>query len=133
MKKITFALIYIVIAITVLTSSGCSGKNSTNNYRVFVGTNDKDTNKLEIPLEDQKDILLKIIIKYVDGVTIYNSDGYWKNDNGEICIEKTFVCDFLDISKDSLEKICDEALVALNQNSILYEKNNCTINFYSRK
>ncbi len=133
MKKNSFGILsFFVCTFVVLSLSSCVKKQSFDNYRLYVGTNDKDTYKIEKPLEEQKSILLKIITNYTDGVTIYEADGYWKDEKGEITVEKTFVCEFFDIEPETLKKISSDVLAELNQNSVMCVQSNCQTTFLSQ-
>lgn len=131
-KNSSKILSFFVCAIVALTLSSCVKPQTSANYRLYVGTNDKDTYKIEKPLEEQKSTLLKIVTKYTDGVTIYEADGYWKDEKGEITVEKTFVCEFFDIEPEILKKISSDVLVELNQNSVMCVQNNCKTAFLSQ-
>ena len=52
------------------------------------------------------------------------------DEKGRRTIENTMICQFADIRKEQLQKIMDELLTALNQNSILVEKRNADVSFY---
>ena len=125
-------LCFFACAFVVFALSSCVRPQSSANYRLYIGTNDKDTYKIEKPLEEQKSTLLKIITKYTDGVTIYESDGYWKDEKDEITVEKTFVCEFFGIDPEILKKISSDVLTELNQNSVMCVQNNCKTVFLSQ-
>lgn len=110
--------------ILVLMMTACSSSRSSKCSRLYVGTDDKETNQIEIPLDKQKEILLDIISRYADGATIYEADGYWKNENGEMTFEKTFVCEFFDVDKNVIKNISKDVLLELNQKTILYTEQN---------
>ena len=100
-------------------------------YTLYIGTNDKDTYK---PVYDFDVCLTKvteICTKYTDGCTIYEANGYWKDEKNEITNERTIACILEDIQKETVYKICDEVIVTLNQNSILVETSNVITTFYS--
>ncbi len=100
-------------------------------YTLYIGTNDKDTYKEEIPFNECLSIVTEICTKYTDGCTIYEAAGYWKDEKSEITKERTIACILEDIAKENVYKICDETIEALNQNSILIETGNVTTTFYS--
>ncbi len=102
-------------------------------YTLYVGTNDKDTYKNEIPVDQCLVKVTEICTKYADGCTIYQAAGYWKDEKSAITKEDTIVCILEDITKDTVYTICDEIIVTLNQNSILVETNNVVSTFYSSK
>lgn len=108
------------------------GKVSTQKkYTMYLGTNDKDTQKREIPLKEIQEQMHEICMKYVDGYTLTVADGYFKNAEGKAYREVSLVYVFIDAPIDSIKKIMDEALVKFNQSSILLEESDSKSIFYS--
>lgn len=108
------------------------GSNSLKTkYTLYIGTNDKDTYQPVMDFSDCVSKVTEICTKYTDGCTVYEAVGYWKDEKSEITKERTVACILEDIAKESVYKICDEAIIALNQNSILIETGNVTTTFYS--
>ncbi len=107
-----------------------SNKEATK-YTLYIGTNDKDTYQEEIPFDTCKEKVTEICVKYTDGCTIFDATGYWKDEKNNITTEKTIGCILEDIKVETVYKICDEVIVALNQNSILIETNKVNSIFYS--
>ena len=103
----------------------------TTKYTLYIGTNDKDTYKEEIPFETCLEKVTEICIKYTYGSTIFEATGYWKDDNNKITTERTIGCILEDIEKPIVYSICDELIVALNQNTILIETNQVSTVYYS--
>lgn len=110
-----------------------SGDSEQIYYTMYVGTNDKDTYKAEIPFEEAMDIVDNICKKYLDGVTLGTAIGSWMDETGEVTHENTIQVIAYDTDKETIQKISDEILVALNQNSILIVKNKGEIDFYNGK
>ena len=100
-------------------------------YTLYIGTNDKDTYKAEIPFDECLAKVTSICVQYTDGCTIYEANGYWKDEKNAITKERTIVCMLEDIISETVYKICDEVIEALNQNSILIESGNVATTFYS--
>ena len=100
-------------------------------YTIYLGTNDKDTLKPEIPLETIRAQMHEICIKYVDGYTVSVADGFYRDGDGNITHEVSLVYVFIDVPIDSVQKIMDEALTKFNQGSILLEVNRERGTFYS--
>ena len=48
-------------------------------YTIYLGTNDKDTQKQEIPTETIKAQMHEICMKYVDSYTLTIAEGYWRD------------------------------------------------------
>ena len=108
------------------------GKVSTQKkYTMYLGTNDKDTQRQEIPLEEIKTQMHEICMKHVDGYTLTIAEGYFKDDDGTPYHETSLVYVFIDASIDSMKKIMDEAIVKFNQSSILLEETSGKSIFYS--
>ncbi|MEG1886554.1 MAG: DUF3574 domain-containing protein [Oscillospiraceae bacterium] len=107
--------------------------NSTKSkYALYIGTNDKDTNQLEIPLEECKAIVKDVCIKYTTGFTIVDATGVWADDSERIADEISFICYFNDVTEDTIISISDDMLEKLDQNSILIEHQNLDFNIYSK-
>lgn len=140
MKKI-FALA-LLLAIFFVTITANAAKNisalgsevsTQKKYTLYLGTNDKDTLKQEIPIEEIKTQMHEICIKNAGGYTMMTADGYYLNDDGEMTRELSLVYIFLDTPIESIKKIMDEAIVKFNQASILLEEENIKSTFYSGK
>ncbi len=112
-------------------NSNISKQDEQTKYTLYIGTNDKDTYKLEIPFEECMTRVTQICVKHTSGCTIYEATGYWMDDNNNITTERTIAVILEDISKDTVYKICDEVIVSLNQNSILIETGTIKNNYYS--
>lgn len=100
-------------------------------YSLYIGTNDKDTYTQVIPFDTCLTKVTEICTKYTGGCTIYEANGYWKDDTSTITKEQSIVCILEDITKEKVYKICDEIIVELNQNSILIETQNVISTYYS--
>ncbi len=144
-KKINLALLCLIV-INILLSIGlaCFQKSSMHQkffgktmqsedkYLLYIGINDKDTNLPKYTQEEAKEIVNKICTKYVGGYTVLNSDGGWIDEKGVLFREKILVYELNDASEEQIKSILDEAIVALNQSSILVEKQNVSYIFYSK-
>ena len=106
-------------------------KSETTKYTLYIGTNDKDTYKEEIPFDECMSKVTDICVEYTGGCTIFEATGYWKDDKNNITTERSIGCILEDIQKETVYKICDDLIVLLNQNSILIETNNVSTLFYS--
>lgn len=100
-------------------------------YVMYIGTNDKDTYEQIISTDEAKRIIDKICLKYVSGYTIQEAQGVWTDENDTFTHENTLVCYFDDVSSEAVYSIADEIIEALNQNSVLIEKNQVVTEFYS--
>ncbi len=110
-----------------------SAKNNEydTKYTLYIGTNDKDTYQPVMEFDECLKKVTEICTKYTDGCTIFEANGYWKDDNDAITKERTIACILEDISLENVHKICDETIIALNQSSILIETSNIITTFYS--
>jgi len=102
-------------------------------YTMYLGTNDKDTLKQELPTETIREQMHAICLKYADGYTVSIMEGYYRDEAGNPTHEVTLVYVFFDTPLESVKKIMDEALVKFNQSSILLEESKAKSIFYSGK
>jgi hypothetical protein len=100
-------------------------------YVLYIGTNDKDTYKQEIPYDQCLAMVTNICTNHTGGGTIAEATGFWKDETGAITSEMTIQCILEDIEEEEVYKICDEILEALNQNSILVEKQDVISEYYN--
>lgn len=102
-------------------------------YVMYVGTNDKDTYQPEHTQEEAKNIVDKVCLKYFEGYTLQEATGAWTDENKNITHEYTLVCYFDEADKETVHKAADEIISALNQNTVLIEQDNISIEYYSGK
>ena len=107
-----------------------SSADRTVQYKMCIGTNDKDTGEQIIPTEDAKEIIEGICLKYLGGYTIQDATGGWTDENGQVVRENSIVCYFDDAEEEAVYQIADEVIAALNQSTVLIEKNLLEIEFY---
>ncbi len=100
-------------------------------YILYIGTNDKDTYTQLIPTDEARDIVNGICAKYTDGYTASDARGGWVDETGTLTQEQTLVYEFYQISEEQLTQIMDEILSALNQNTILVERQQATYTYYA--
>ena len=120
-------------AVQTSDSSSAAEDNTAMQYVMYVGTNDKDTYKQEIPTEEAKKIVDEICLKYFDGYTIQDAVGAWKDETGTITHENSIVCYFDYADEETVKKAADEVIKALNQNTVLIESDRRTMEYYSGK
>ena len=132
-------LLSIIVAglfIAIVNQKGLSSLGEVSNkkkYVMYLGTNDKDTLKQEIPTEIVREQMHEICMKYADGYTLSIMEGYYRDDAGNPTREVTLVYIFFDTPLESVKKIMDEALVKFNQSTILLEENKTKSIFYELK
>ena len=121
------------LAVKMAKPSDLSLKNATVHYTLYIGTNDKDTYTQIIPTEEAKHIVDVICTKYVNGFTVHDSIGTWNDEKNEITHENTIICYLDNIDDETLYSICDEIREALNQNTVLIQKEYTELDFYAGK
>ncbi len=99
-------------------------------YILYIGTNDKDTYKQEIPTEEADRIIKEISSKYVEGYTAFRANGGWVDEKGILTQEVTLVYEYADVSEETIRAIMDELLIQLNQNAILVEREDVSMQYY---
>ena len=102
-------------------------------YVLYLGTNDKDTNK---PVYTQAEAMEKaraILIRNFGGYTIQEAHGGWIGDDGTECQEYTLVIYLSDTTEDRVHAAADELIRVFNQSSILIQANPTKTEFYSAK
>ena len=102
-------------------------------YTMYLGTNDKDTLKQEIPTETIREQMHEICMRHADGYTVSIMEGYYRDEAGNPTHEVTLVYVFFDTPLESVKKIMNEALVKFNQSSILLEESKSKSIFYQKK
>ena len=124
----------VAVALAAKDNIASLGKVSAQKkYTIYLGTNDKDTLKQELPTETIRNQMHEICLKYVDGYTMSIMEGYYRNEAGDPTREVTLVYVFIDTPLDAVKKIMDEALVEFNQTSILFEESKSKSIFYNGK
>ena len=138
MKKISFIVICTLSTIAIILSTWSLIRSYTisqqnTEYTMYIGTNDKDTFQLEIPLEEAQEIVFDTMMNYFpDGFTMYNASGVWKDETNSVTIEYTFVCIIENADKEDIYKAANELIKKLDQNSILIVSNNVEkVDFYT--
>lgn len=130
---INIAFTGVVLGLTLNKNNNQTQTELKTKYTLYIGTNDKDTYKLEIPFETCLNTVREICTKYTGGGTCYEVSGFWKDDTGTITKEQTIACILEEITISTVHSICDEIMTSLNQASILIETNQVTSTYYSSK
>ena len=99
-------------------------------YNIYIGLNDKDSKKQEISTRRAREEVIKILNNNnINGLTMYVVDGVFKHETGEIVFEKSLKVELLEIEEMDVLKSIKELKKALNQESILLEKEKKEIKF----
>ena len=101
-------------------------------YVLYLGTNDKDTDKPVFPPEEAKEKLKDILIQRFGGYTITDANGGWIGDDGTEYQEYTLVINLSDTTIEDVHSLCDELIDTYHQSSVLIQANETTTEFYSR-
>ena len=140
MKKLSLITIFVLSIIATFLSTWSLIRSYTIDeqeleYTIYIGTNDKDTFQLEIPLDEARSIIYNTMINYFsDGFTMHDANGVWKDENNAITLEYTFVCIIENADIDEIHKAADELILKLDQNSILIVSNRVEkVDFYTGK
>lgn len=98
-------------------------------YVLYLGTNDKDTNKPVFTQAEAKGKAKEILIRHFGGFTIQEADGGWI-DEGTVFQEYTLVIYLSDTTKEAVHAAADELIEAFHQSSVLIQANPTKTEFY---
>jgi hypothetical protein len=99
-------------------------------YVLFLGTNDKDTNKPVFTEEMSRQKVREILMKHFGGYTIQQAWGGWMDQDTEYQ-EYTLVIYLSDTTLDAVHAAADELVETFRQSSILIQTNPTKTEFYS--
>jgi hypothetical protein len=99
-------------------------------YVMYLGTNDKDTNKPVFTQEEAKEQARDILIKHFDGYTLQEANGGWVDD-GKVYQEYTLMIYLSDTTEEKVHAAADELLQVFNQSSVLIQHNPTKTEFYA--
>ena len=100
-------------------------------YVLYIGLNDKETYSQIIPTEEAKEIVNGVCAKYVDGYTVTEANGGWVDETGTVAEEMSLVYTLCNVKEENVILLMNEVLTALNQNSILVERQDISYTYYS--
>lgn len=98
-------------------------------YVLYLGTNDKDSNKPVFTQAEAKEKAKEILIRHFSGFTIQEADGGWI-DEGTIFQEYTLVIYLSDTTQEAVHAAADELIEAFRQSSVLIQANPTKTEFY---
>lgn len=98
-------------------------------YVLYLGTNDKDTNKPVFTPEQAMVEAEDILINRFGGYTIQEANGGWI-DGDAVYEEYTLVIYLSDTTLDQVHAAADEMLRVFNQSAVLIQANETTTEFY---
>ena len=99
-------------------------------YVLYLGTNDKDTNKPVFTEAEAMERVRAILIERFGGYTIQEAHGGWIGDDGEECQEYTLVIYLSDTTEDAVHDAADELIEVFNQSSVMIQVNPTQTEFY---
>ena len=131
---IAIGAVSLCLSIVSLLKGGTAGKTDFSDtsvqYVMYVGTNDKDTYQPEHTNEEARDIVDQVCLKYFDGYTLQEATGSWTDEKNRVTHEYTLVCYFDYADKEKVYAAADELREKLNQNTILIEQDQIRLDFY---
>ena len=99
-------------------------------YVLYLGTNDKDTNKPVFTQAEALEQAKAILIRHFGGYTIQEASGGWI-DEGKEYQEYTLVIYLSDTTLDQVHAAADEMVETFRQSSVLIQANPTKTEFYS--
>ena len=100
-------------------------------YVMYLGTNDKDTNKPVFTQAEAMEKAREVLIRLFGGYTIQEAHGGWIGDDGTEYQEYTLVIYLSNTTEDQVHTAADELIQMFNQSSILIQANPTKTEFYS--
>ncbi len=99
-------------------------------YVMYLGTNDKLTNKPVFPPAEAKAQAETILLRHFGGYTVQEAKGGWI-DGGKVYREYTLVIYLSDTDLAKVHAAADEMLRVFAQSSVLIQANETTTEFYA--
>ena len=99
-------------------------------YVLYLGTNDKDTNKPVFTQAEAREKAKEILVRHFGGYTMQEANGGWM-DGDTLYQEYTLVIYLSDTTKDAVHAAADELIETFRQSSVLIQANPTTTEFYA--
>jgi hypothetical protein len=99
-------------------------------YVLFLGTNDKDTNKPVFTQDEAMEKVKDILIRRFGGYIIQEARGGWI-DNGKVFQEYTLIIYLSDTTPELVHDAAAEMVETFHQSSVLIHANKTTTEFYT--
>ena len=103
--------------------------NGDIQYVMYLGTNDKDTNKPVFTESEAREKAREILIRHFGGYTMQEASGGWIDD-GTVFQEYTLVIYLSDTTEDAVHAAADELIETFRQSSVLIQANPTRTEFY---
>ena len=100
-------------------------------FVLYLGTNDKDTNLPVYSKEESKERAKAILIKNFGGYTIQEAEGGWKGDDGMEYQEYTLVIYLSDTDIETVHSTAKELIDEFHQSSVLINTQSVQSEFYA--
>lgn len=95
-------------------------ENKVIMYKLYVGLNDKDTKKQEIPTEKAMDIICKCLAKQgIYGMTENLENGRYIHKDGTITMEKSWVIEMFFVERVQIINAISDIKTLLNQEAVV--------------
>ena len=101
-------------------------------YVLYLGTNDKDTNKPVFTQTEAMERAKEILVRHFGGYTIQEAHGGWV-DEGQLYQEYTLVILLSDTTPEAVHAAADELIETFRQSSVLIHANPTKTDFYAGK
>ena len=113
------AIVLSVVALIIcLKPAGKDAEKTDVQYVMYLGTNDKDTNKPVFTQAEALEQAKSILIRHFGGYTIQEANGGWI-DNGKEYQEYTLVIYLSDTTLEQVHAAADEMIQVFCQSSVL--------------
>ena len=106
-----------------------TGNAADVQYILYLGTNDKDTNKPVFTQAEAMERAREILISHFGGYTIQEANGGWIDGDTEYQ-EYTLVIYLSDTTLDAIHAAADELIETFHQSAVLIQANPTTTEFY---
>lgn len=130
---VIIAILALVISIFAYMKESGVIYNEDCQYRVYIGLTDTDSNYQMVDEVTAKEIIKTVCLAHSVAYTIHEADGGFKDSNGAIHVEKSYVLEMDHITDDDLYKIMDDVITRLNCGAVMYTKNNASVTKYAKK
>ena len=113
------------------TATSADAAEGDQEYVLYLGTNDKDTNQPVYSREESKERAKAILMKDFGGYTIQEAEGGWKGDDGKEYQEYTLVIHLSDTDIDKVHAAAQELIDEFHQSSVLINTQRVQTEFYA--
>ena len=128
-KFLRLIIAALILALVAVPSSAAIKYGTHTKYTLYIGLSDGKTGRQTYDQDEARRIFVNIAGKFVDGYTIYDAEGFWR-EGEKTFSEKTLVCVIVDASEEAVRGIMNEALKIFRQNTILIERGKTESMFY---